>query len=192
MGLQVNVLGPVSASFDGRVLPLGGPRQQAVLAALVAARPQVLSTERLIDELWGDDPDISPNAVQYHVSRLRSVLEPHRAAGAAPQVLLRSGSGYRLRLDPSSVDADVFSELCHRGQQQLTAGDAEGAALALEQALGLWQGRPYSGIGDRPFLLPEISRLTELARRSPRASANIVLSQDSDGAAVSNRIIVRK
>jgi predicted ATPase/DNA-binding SARP family transcriptional activator len=163
VGLQVNVLGLVSASFDGRALPLGGPRQQAVLAALVVARPEVLSTERLIIELWGEDPDISPNGVQYHISRLRSVLEPHRAAGAAPQVLLRSGPGYRLRLDPSSVDADVFSELCIRGQQQLSAGDAEGAALALEQALGLWQGRPYSGIGDFPFLLPEISRLTELA-----------------------------
>ena len=94
MGLQVNVLGLVSASFDGRVLPLGGPRQQAVLAALVVARPEVLSTERLITELWGEDPDISPNAVQYHISRLRSKVDK---GFAHPLLQTIRGAGYMVR-----------------------------------------------------------------------------------------------
>lgn len=156
--LVVNVLGPVSAMSMGRPVPLNGRRQLGVLAVLVAARPEPATARRLLDDVWADAPGTAVSAVEYQVSRLRSLLDPDRSGG----VLMHGSTGYRLRLEGPAVDADRFAELARRGRQRLRAGDPAAAVAELDAALGLVRGRPYDGADELAVLAPEIARLNEL------------------------------
>ena len=79
--LRISLLGPCAASFDGRPLDLGGPRQRAVLAVLVLARGEVVPVDRLTDSVWGERAPADPaGAVQAYVSHLRRRLQPGSAA----------------------------------------------------------------------------------------------------------------
>ena len=93
-GISFRLLGPLEAQAGDRALPLGGPKQRAVLALLLLRANEVVPLERLIDEVWGDDPPASAaHALEAYVSRLRALLEPHGTK------LLRRGRGYRLDLE---------------------------------------------------------------------------------------------
>ena len=73
--VEFRVLGPLEVSQDGRVLPLGGAKQRALLAILLVRANQVVSTDALLDELWGErPPDSATNMVQGYVSRLRKLF----------------------------------------------------------------------------------------------------------------------
>ena len=104
--LQFRILGPLEADADGRVLELGGRKQRAVLGALLLRAGEVVPDERLIDDVWGDNPPASAaHGLEAYVSRLRGVLAPHGV------VLLRGGGGYRLDVGRAVVDAQVFATL---------------------------------------------------------------------------------
>src|SRR5919198_4218425 len=91
------VLGPVEVRRDGRELPLGGPKQRALLAVLLLNANEVVSRDRLIDALWGDEPpDTARNTIQVYVSQLRKLLPPDTLGTAPP--------GYKLVVDPAAVD----------------------------------------------------------------------------------------
>ncbi|SNT62146.1 Predicted ATPase [Streptosporangium subroseum] len=160
MALRVNVLGPVSAEVDGVEAALGGPRQRAVLAVLVAARGQVVSAERIVTALWGDDTP-SMTTLHSYIARLRQALEPGRAAKAQSDVLPREGVGYALRVDLDEVDAERFARLSGEGEQ-LVQDDPAAAVTVLAEALELWRGQPYADFADAPFAAPEVARLEGL------------------------------
>ena len=104
--IAVRVLGPMEVTVDGVLVGVGGPRQRCVLARLIAARGQVVSVDRLIEDLYsGAAPPGAHAAVQSYVSRLRRALEPGRAAWAHAQVLVSSAPGYAARLGDGTVDA---------------------------------------------------------------------------------------
>jgi SARP family transcriptional regulator, regulator of embCAB operon len=87
------ILGPLEARLDGRLLSLGGSRQRGVLVLLLLHANQVVSADRLTDELWGDDPPQDASAaLQAHVSRLRKLLEPER--DGQPRVIRTVPPGY--------------------------------------------------------------------------------------------------
>jgi DNA-binding SARP family transcriptional activator len=87
--LSVQLLGPVEVRIDDVLFDLGGPQQRAVIAHLALEPGHVVSVERLIDRLWGDEPPRTPlGTLQSYVSRLRRALEPRRAAGAPAEVLV--------------------------------------------------------------------------------------------------------
>ncbi|WP_411574610.1 AfsR/SARP family transcriptional regulator [Streptomyces fradiae] len=162
--LRIGVLGPMTAVVDGRQVPLGGPRQRAVLAVLVAARGRPVTQEALIARAWdGGDPP-SPATLHSYVAALRKALEPGRTAGRAARVLIREHSGYALRTDPRGVDAERFTALAARGGELLRAGDPERAAAALEEALALWRGPAYADLAGASFAAPESARLHGLRR----------------------------
>jgi DNA-binding SARP family transcriptional activator len=127
--LEFCILGPLEV-LDGRPLALGGAKQRALLAILLLHRRERVSTDKLVDELWGKRaPATAAKTVQVYVSHLR------KAIGA--ELLLTRGSGYLLDVAPSQVDADRFAALAAEGRQALQEGDPDRAARTLREALAL-------------------------------------------------------
>jgi DNA-binding SARP family transcriptional activator len=138
--LWIGVLGPLLVTRDGAEVPLGPVSQRAVLA--LAALGQLGRREPAFDALWGDTPPATAVAVlQTYVSRLRSLLGPASDGG---RILVRAGSGYRLRVAADELDLHVFRRLVDTAR---AAGDTAGACDAYEQALALWRGDPAEDIG---------------------------------------------
>ncbi|MEU5097966.1 BTAD domain-containing putative transcriptional regulator [Streptomyces sp. NPDC020996] len=162
MDVQVAVLGPMSATVGGRAVALGGLRQRAVLAVLVAARGRMVSADRIVADAWGEGRPPSAATLHSYVAELRKVLEPGRAARQAARVLVREGTGYALRLPADAVDAERFTDLTAQGQRLLQSGDPAGAADALRRALALWRGPAYAEFADIALAAPEVARLDGL------------------------------
>ena len=160
--MQFRILGPLEVLDAKGALPLGGTKQRAVLAVLLLHANEVVSVDRLLDELWGErPPDSAANALQVYVSGLRKVLEPKRAAGQA-QVLVTKAPGYLLKLEPESLDALCFEQLARQGRSALAEGRLEEAAAALREALSLWRGEALVDFAFERFAQNEILRLDEL------------------------------
>jgi predicted ATPase/DNA-binding SARP family transcriptional activator len=158
-GLRVEVLGPVEAWVDGRRVALGGQRPRALLAMLALMRDRVVSVERLIDEVWGEDPPArARDSLQMHVSRVRKALA--EAGGDAERLLTRPG-GYVLELGPGARDVDRWEAALGRARQARAAGRLEAAQMAIEEALEVWRGAPLGGAGAHEFLEGERARLEE-------------------------------
>jgi DNA-binding SARP family transcriptional activator len=148
------VLGPLEARVDGRALPLGGPKQRALLALLVLNRNEVVSRDRLIDSLWGERaPESAQRSLDTYVSRLRSLLGGDRIERRPP--------GYRLRVVPGELDFERFEALLERGRAAAAADDPAAAGDRLEAALALWRGRALADLASEPPLQMEAERLEE-------------------------------
>jgi DNA-binding SARP family transcriptional activator len=170
MGLDFRILGPLEVVDQQSPVALGGPKQRALLAILLLHRGQVVSSERLADELWGDRPPATAaKAPQGYVSHLRKAL------GA--EVLLTRGGGYVLVVVPEQLDAERFTALAAEARASLARGDAERACALLDDALGLWRGEPLGDLSYEPFATAEISRLEEarLAAVEDRIDARLAL-----------------
>jgi WD40 repeat protein/DNA-binding SARP family transcriptional activator len=155
VGTEVRILGPVELWRDGEPVHVGGPRQRALLVLLALRANEVVSSERLVAELFGADaPETSTNAVQAAVSRLRRLLEP----GA----LETRGGGYVLHVDAGQLDSSHFERLLAEGRAQLAGGDAAAAASTLREALSLWRGSPLGDLGALEFAQADARRLDEL------------------------------
>ncbi|WP_367321852.1 BTAD domain-containing putative transcriptional regulator [Streptomyces sp. HUAS ZL42] len=148
-------------THDGRPLSLGGPRPRTVFALLVLARGGVVTCDRLIDVVWGEEPPPSAlGALQAYVSRLRRELEPARTAGARSGVIVREGAGYAIRLAEDAVDAWRFERLLGQAGRSVPPGP-ETVAL-LTEALALWRGPAFAGFTEGPWARTEAARLGEL------------------------------
>jgi WD40 repeat protein/DNA-binding SARP family transcriptional activator len=162
--VQFRILGPLEALDDaGQPLVLGGAKQRALLAVLLLRAGQVVSADRLIDELWGEDPpDTARNVLQVYVANLRKVLEPHRAKRTASALLRTQPPGYLLDPDGHALDLDRFERLVGEGRAALAAGQASQATTLLREALGLWRG---PALGDVALLGRGRGALAELEER---------------------------
>jgi DNA-binding SARP family transcriptional activator/tetratricopeptide (TPR) repeat protein len=182
--LRVEVLGPVTVWRDGGEVAAGQPRQLAVLGVLASRANRVVSRGELVDAVWGDNtPASAEGGVYTYVAGLRRVLEPDRAPRARSRVLVSSAGGYTLRLGPGSLDASEFEEHLNRARGLRTAGDAAAAACALDAALALWRGQPFTGVPG-PFAEAERRRLTELRTAAVEERANLMLDQGQAAAAI--------
>ncbi|NUT46339.1 MAG: SARP family transcriptional regulator, partial [Saccharothrix sp.] len=151
--MEFTVLGPVQARVGGGPVEVGGPKPRTLLAVLAVNAGRVVSHDRLVDELWGEQPpDGSRSTIYTYVSILR------RALGA---VLVRSGGGYLLTVDPGQVDLHVFEAEVADGRRALAEGDLEGAAARFAAALERWRGTPLGGT-QGAWAEGERSRLDEL------------------------------
>src|SRR3954469_5587967 len=156
----IRVLGSFAAEAGGEPVPLGGPRQRGVLAILVAARGQVVSVDRMIDDLWrGEPPSRALTSLQAYVSNLRRLLEPGRPPRTPPRLLVSAAPGYALRLPRESVDAWRFEDLL---DQARTDTDPRAARARLAEALGLGQGPAFAEVADEAWAAAETARLNEL------------------------------
>ena len=153
--MQVRILGPFQLEDGGRQITIGGARQRAVLADLLLHANEVVPSEQLLVDLWGEDsPPSAANALQAAISRLRRLLPPGR--------LITTGPGYMLRIFPAELDVEQFEQLIFEGRDALAAGAAAEAARTLDQALTFWRGPPLADFRYEPFAQAEIARLEEL------------------------------
>ncbi len=154
----MGILGPFELQVaGGKPVALGGLRQRALFAILALRANEVVATDRLIDELWGENPPSSPtHTVQVFVSRLR------RALGPASDRLTTVPPGYRLIVEPMEVDADRCERLYAEARAATAAGRAGDAATKLERALALWRGSPLADFTYESFAQGAIAQLEEL------------------------------
>ena len=181
--IEFRILGPLEVLIDGEVVDLGTAKQRALLALLVMHVNQVVATERLVEDIWGDQPPArAANAVQVYVSYLRKVLEPDRARGGESHVLMTRRPGYVLRAEPDQVDALRFERLVDEGRRALAGGNPEAAARRLRQALDLWRGQALADVAYEPFADREANRLEELrvAAIEDRVEADLARGLHSD------------
>ena len=161
--LDLRLLGPLTVTVDGQPVPVGGPRQMAVLARLMLTPDQVVTMDQLVDSVWdGDEPARPQVAVRSYISNLRRAIEPNRRRRSADTCLVGSPSGYRLAVDPGAIDWVRFERLVEEGRSRLAGGDASGAVALLDRARSLWAGVPCSGLPQSVFVLAHRSRLTDL------------------------------
>jgi YVTN family beta-propeller protein len=155
--VRFNVLGPLEAHQRDRRVDLGGGRQRALLALLLVHGGQVVSRDRLIDELWNGQPQPGASrSLDAYLSRLRRAF---REAGAEDVIETRS-PGYVVRAD--ETDAACFEALAREGHEAMVAGEPERASCVLREALALWRGRAYLEVADEAWARPEAERLEEL------------------------------
>ncbi len=153
--MQYRILGPFHVATDGAEVVVGSGKQRALLALLLLHANETVSTDRLIDQLWGETRATSSTKVlQNYVSKLRRLL--------GEGVLITRGRGYELRVEPGELDLDRFNDQVADGRQALAHGDPSGAADALAAALALWHGPPLDDFAYEQFALAEIERLDEL------------------------------
>src|SRR5262245_48621887 len=129
--MEFRILGPLEVRDAGRPLSFEGGKQRVLLGVLLLHANTVVSSERLIDELWGAAPPArAAKLVQGYVSGLRKVLGPDRLLTQAP--------GYLVRLEPSELDLHEFDRLVAEGQAEQEPGRI---ADVLREALELWRGQ---------------------------------------------------
>ncbi|HZO34502.1 MAG TPA: BTAD domain-containing putative transcriptional regulator [Gaiellaceae bacterium] len=131
--MEFRILGPLEAISDGATLPLGGPKQRALLAELVLSANAVVSRDRLLDVIWDEaPPKTAVGTLQVYVHGLRRVLGADR--------IETTGSGYRLHAAPDELDLARFESLVEAGRRALEHGRAAEAVDRLDAALSLWRG----------------------------------------------------
>jgi DNA-binding SARP family transcriptional activator/class 3 adenylate cyclase len=152
--MQFRVLGPLEVDAGGGPIPLGGPKQRAVLAHLLVRANQTVPADTLVEEIWGEEPpEQARNIIQTYVSHLRKALGRERIQSHAP--------GYRLRLDHAELDVARFDDLLKDARKALPV-DPDIAVGTLDDALALWRGPALADLADQPSLLAEAARLDEL------------------------------
>ena len=161
--MDFRILGPLEVLDGDRGLALGGIKQRALLALLLLHVNEVVSSDRLIAALWGEEQlEDAPRALQVAVSRLRRTLEPNRPSGQSSGLLITRPPGYALRLDHGQLDVQRFEDVAAAGREALAAGDPARSADTLERALALWRGPPLADLAYESFAQAEIGRLEEL------------------------------
>jgi DNA-binding SARP family transcriptional activator len=149
---EFRILGPLEVlAADGEPLVLGGQKQRAVLALLVLRANEVVSSEFLLDSVWGENPPrTATTSLHNTISALRKVL------GA--ESLVTRPPGYQLAVAPDSIDLGRFERLVAEAR----SADAAERAARLREALALWRGEPLAEFAFEPFASPEVRRLEEL------------------------------
>ena len=173
--LAFRILGPLEVVDQERRVVLGGPKQRALLAILLLCRGEAVSSDRLIDQLWGERPPATAaKTLQGYVSHLRKAL--------GDDVLFTRGGGYELVTAPGQVDADRFEAMAAAARRALADGDASRAHEELDAALGMWRGEPLADLAYEPFAQREVARLDEarLAALEDRIEADLMLGHERD------------
>ena len=173
--MEFRILGPLEAWDGGRAVTLGGPKPRALLAVLLLHANEVVSADRLIDELWGEDsPEDAAAALRVNVSRLRKALPP--------DVLTTRAPGYVLQIEPDALDLIRFERLVDEGRSLLSRGLAADASERLRDALSLWRGPALADFTYERFAQAAITRLEEikLAAIELRIDADLALGRHDE------------
>jgi DNA-binding SARP family transcriptional activator/streptogramin lyase len=173
-GLSFHVLGRLEAYYDGVELDLGPRKQRALLALLLLNANRVVSTERLIDDLWADSPPSTARAtLQVYVAGLRKALNDGGSS-------LRTRSpGYVLEVEAGSLDLDRFTQLCADARESAVP---EHRAALLHEALGLWRDEPLPELRTEPFSSTAVSQLEQLrlGALEERIDGDLALGRDAE------------
>jgi predicted ATPase/DNA-binding SARP family transcriptional activator len=153
--VQFGILGPLEVTHDGEPVELRATKQRALLAVLLLHANEVVSYERLLDELWGEwPPETATKTLQVYIAALRKALGQER--------IVSRPRGYLLRAESDELDATRFERLVAEARGLRDAGDCEAAAGRFRQALALWRGRALADLTFESLARNEVERLEEL------------------------------
>jgi DNA-binding SARP family transcriptional activator len=156
--MRFRLLGPVEVRAGEDWRGIGAPKWRSVLAALLINPGQIVSVDALISEVWRDDPPArAANLISIYVLRLRRLMDDPDG-----QLLVTRAPGYQLRVTGDDTDALLFEAMVRDGRRAFGAGDPQGAASRLTEALALWYGRPLADVPSTPLVEAEAERLAEL------------------------------
>ena len=173
--IRVVILGPLEVHTPDGLVEIPGRRLRALLIRLALDPGRVVSADRLIDDLWQDEPPAAAhNALQALVSRLRAVV--------GRTTIESGGGGYRLNVPPDSVDVVLFEQRVRAGRAAREAGDAATAAKHLRSALDLWRGNALSDVEGTPFAEVEAAGLEEQRVAAVEDLVDAVLAQSAAAA----------
>src|SRR3989454_6242455 len=181
--MEFRILGSLEVWSDQRRLPLGGSKQRMLLAVLLLHRNEVVSIDRLVEELWtGRPPATAVKVVQVYVSQLRKALGGRRTPSDAEDVLVTRAPGYLLRVGRDELDADRFERLVEEGRRVLGAGSPRLATRTLLEALALWRGPALADFALDSFAQTEIARLEEVrvSALADRIDADLALGRHEE------------
>jgi predicted ATPase/DNA-binding SARP family transcriptional activator len=168
--MEFAILGPLEVRDGPAPVRVPGAKERALLADLLVNAGRVVPADRLVEDLWGDDPPGNPaNTLQGRVSALR------RALGPAGGALATRPPGYVLEAGPEQVDAGRFERLVAEATAA-AAGEGPRAARQLEEALGLWRGPALAEFADQPWAQAEAARLEELRLAATEALVELRLA----------------
>ena len=168
--IEFRILGPLEVVQDGGPLALGGQKLRALLGLLLMRAGEVVATERLVDQLWGErPPKTATTSLQNHVSQLRKLLGAESIVTRPP--------GYVLQINGGSLDLARFEQLVAAAR----SADAAKRAAMLSEALSLWRGPPLADLAFETFAQGEIRRLEELRLDAieERIDAHLELGESS-------------
>lgn len=174
--MKFGILGPLEVRDADRVLPLTGAKQRALLAILLLHVNEVVSSERLIDDLWSEEPPGSGStALQVRVSQLRKTL------GTGGLLIVTQSPGYVLRLEREQLDLQRFERLV----AEADGAEPADASTKLREALALWRGPALAEFAFEEFAQAAIGRLEEmrLAVLESRIEADLVVGRHHELAA---------
>ncbi|MET9627277.1 BTAD domain-containing putative transcriptional regulator [Lentzea sp. NPDC006480] len=164
--MRVRLLGPIDVVVDGESRPVRGLRRKALLAVLALHHGQVVSVERLVEGVWGDDGhSAAVNTLQRHVSYLRQLLGHKTSIVARPP-------GYLLDLGSDGTDVEHAESLIRQGMR---VQDGAAAAQRLRTALELWRGAPLADVAGLAWLEGQAGRLEQLRSQAVRALLEVRL-----------------
>lgn len=189
--INVDILGPLAVTVDGMPVTPTAPKPRQVLALLATSANSVVRNERIIEELWEDQPPVSvTTTLQTYVYQLRKQLRLAPAAGpghrhprrAREDALRTFAGGYMLSLEPDALDATRFEHLARLGTTLLESGATEEASHTLSRALGLWNGSALVDVSPGPILQVEMLRLDEIRKSAveARITADLQLGRHSE------------
>jgi DNA-binding SARP family transcriptional activator len=177
--MEFRLLGPLEVSDGDRRIEIGRGRRRSLLALLLLRPNEVISAERLIDELWGEQPTATATkSLHVYVSQLRKELH----ASGDGEVVLTRGNGYVAQVAPDQVDVSRFEGLTAEGKRLLAGGDPTRAGKRLREALALWRGPPLADFAYEPFAQGDIARLEEqrLVALEARIEADLALGRHAE------------
>jgi DNA-binding SARP family transcriptional activator len=178
--IEFLLLGPLEARQRDRLLRLGSIKHRMLLAKLLLHANQVVSTDELIEAVWGEEPPPTVRqSLQNHVAALRKAIEPSNGS-VPPRMLLTRDPGYLLKVDLEQLDLHRFQRLDRAGREALAAGDPAAAADLLRQALALWRGPVLADVAASTGIAwPELIGIEELqlAAVEARIEADLALGR---------------
>ncbi|MDJ0663246.1 MAG: BTAD domain-containing putative transcriptional regulator, partial [Acidimicrobiia bacterium] len=166
--VEFRVLGSLEIVVDGKAIKLDAPRQRAVLAMLLVHANEVVSSDQLLEAVWGEQaPGTGVSSLRYHVSKLREALPADLIATRAP--------GYVLEVETSRIDALVFESSLAEARA-IRESDPASALKLLHDAIGLWRGGAYADFMYEEFAHLEVERLEELRRAALEERLEVLLA----------------
>jgi WD40 repeat protein/DNA-binding SARP family transcriptional activator/energy-coupling factor transporter ATP-binding protein EcfA2 len=176
--LAFRLLGPLEVRRGEQPVKLGGERQRALLAYLLLHANELVSSDALVEHVFGADPPANAtNSLHAGISRLRRTLTPN----GDDSLIGTQARGYVLRADADQLDTAVFEQRLATGRTALADGDAAAAAEIIGEALALWRGPPLADVAF-VYPQPELARLEELrlAAVTDRIEAELALGRSSE------------
>ncbi|MDJ0961750.1 MAG: BTAD domain-containing putative transcriptional regulator [Acidimicrobiia bacterium] len=156
--MRIHLLGPLEVeSSTGKPIVIGSRKQRELLALLAVHAPAVVSTDRIVDALWGEAGRDRVKSSHVHVSKLRDLVDVDRQQ----DVIATRPPGYALRIDSDSVDVHRFAALVEQAEKEATE-DPTAARRLVEEALGLWRGTPLVEFEYAEWARHQVVRLEEL------------------------------